>query len=100
MIPGPSVLMVISYSLQKGRSSALSTGPGIVLGDLTAMVCSFLGIGAMLATSAFLFSALKFIGAGYLLFLGVTMWRKSGKIDFSTERMVDESKIKSFSRPT
>jgi len=71
LLPGPTVLMVISYALSGGRRAALMTVPGVALGDFTAMSVSFLGLGAVLATSASLFTALKVAGAGYLLYLGI-----------------------------
>jgi len=74
-IPGPTVLLVISYALGHGRRSASSTVAGVALGDFTAMTASMLGLGALLATSAALFTALKWVGAAYLVFLGVKLWR-------------------------
>lgn len=74
-IPGPTVLLVISYALGHGRRSATSTVAGVALGDFTAMTASMLGLGALLATSAALFTALKWVGAAYLVYLGVRLWR-------------------------
>ncbi|MDQ0395275.1 LysE family translocator [Labrys monachus] len=74
-IPGPTVLLVISYALGHGRRSAGATVAGVALGDFTAMTASMLGLGALLATSAAIFTALKWIGAAYLIYLGVKLWR-------------------------
>ncbi|WP_279482895.1 LysE family translocator [Aureimonas sp. SK2] len=74
-IPGPTILLVISYALGHGRRAAGSTVAGVALGDFTAMTASMLGLGALLATSAALFTALKWIGAAYLVYLGVKLWR-------------------------
>lgn len=74
-IPGPTVLLVISYALGHGRRAAASTVAGVALGDFTAMTASLAGLGALLATSAALFLMLKWIGAAYLLYLGVKLWR-------------------------
>jgi threonine/homoserine/homoserine lactone efflux protein len=74
-IPGPTVLLVISYALGHGRRSAGSTVAGVALGDFTAMTASMLGLGALLATSAALFTGLKWVGAAYLIYLGVKLWR-------------------------
>jgi threonine/homoserine/homoserine lactone efflux protein len=74
-IPGPTVLLVISHALSHGRRSALSTAAGVALGDFTAMTASMLGLGAVLAASAALFTVLKWIGAAYLIFLGIKLWR-------------------------
>jgi threonine/homoserine/homoserine lactone efflux protein len=74
-IPGPTILLVISYALGHGRRTALATVTGVTLGDFTAMTASLAGLGALLATSATLFTILKLIGAGYLMFLGIKLWR-------------------------
>ncbi|HEX4570916.1 MAG TPA: LysE family translocator [Dongiaceae bacterium] len=74
-IPGPTVLLVISYALGHGRKSAAATVAGVALGDFTAMTASMLGLGAFLAASATLFTALKLIGAIYLVYMGVKLWR-------------------------
>ncbi len=76
-VPGPMVLIVVSYALGKGRASAWATVPGVTLGDFVAMTVSLLGAGALLAASADLFTALKLAGAGYLIWLGIRMWRSN-----------------------
>jgi threonine/homoserine/homoserine lactone efflux protein len=74
-IPGPTVILVISYALGHGRKSAGATVAGVALGDFTAMTASMLGLGALLATSAALFTVLKWVGAAYLIYLGIKLWR-------------------------
>ena len=76
-IPGPTILLVISYALSHGRRAASATVAGVALGDFTAMTASMLGLGALLATSAMLFTALKWVGAAYLIYLGVKLWKTS-----------------------
>jgi threonine/homoserine/homoserine lactone efflux protein len=75
IIPGPTILLVIGQSLGGGARNALPLVAGVALGDLTAMTLSLAGLGAILATSATLFTALKWAGAAYLIWLGVKMWR-------------------------
>lgn len=75
VIPGPTVLLVVSYALGHGRRYALTTTAGVALGDLTSMTASMVGLGALLAASAALFTALKWVGAAYLVYLGVKLWR-------------------------
>ena len=74
-IPGPTVILVVSFSLNRGKASGWSTVPGVVLGDFTAMTVSLLGAGAVLAASAALFTAVKLAGAAYLIYLAVKLWR-------------------------
>jgi threonine/homoserine/homoserine lactone efflux protein len=77
MIPGPTVLLVLSYALSKGREVALASVAGVALGDFIAMSLSLLGLGALIATSALLFTVLKWIGAAYLIWLGVKLIRSA-----------------------
>ncbi|MGQ9365425.1 LysE family translocator [Azospirillum sp. ST 5-10] len=74
-LPGPTVLLVVSYALGHGRRAMLATVAGVALGDFTAMTLSMLGLGALLAASATLFTVLKWAGAAYLVYLGVKLWR-------------------------
>ena len=73
--PGPVTLLVTSYALSQGRRTALAVVAGTILGDTTCLVAALLGLGAVLAASATAFAALKILGALYLVFLGVRMWR-------------------------
>ena len=77
MIPGPTVLLVLSYALAKGRAVAVSSALGVALGDLIAMAASLAGLGALLATSALAFTLLKWIGAAYLIWLGIKLIRSA-----------------------
>ena len=74
-IPGPTVLLVVSYALGYGRRPALAVVAGVGLGGLTAMTASMLGLGAILAASSTVFTALRWIGGAYLVYLGVKLWR-------------------------
>lgn len=78
IIPGPTILLVVSYALGQGRRVALPVATGVALGDFTAMTLSMLGLGALLAASATLFTVLKWIGAAYLIWLGIKLWRAAG----------------------
>lgn len=80
VIPGPTVLLVMSYALSQGMRAAWPIAVGVALGDVTGLTLSMLGLGAVLATSATLFTALKIAGAAYLVWLGVQLWRASGTL--------------------
>ena len=77
LIPGPTVLLVLSYAISQGRRVALATVAGVVLGDLLAMTASLAGLGALVLASAVLFTVLKWIGAAYLIYLGVGLIRSA-----------------------
>ena len=81
IIPGPTVLLVVSYGLGQGWRTVLPMTVGVALGDFTAMTLSMLGLGALLATSATLFTILKWVGAAYLVYLGIRLWRAGGTLD-------------------
>ncbi len=81
VIPGPTILLVVSYALGRGWKVAAPVATGVALGDLTAMTLSMLGVGALLAGSATLFTAVKWLGAGYLVWLGVKLWRAGARLD-------------------
>lgn len=77
LIPGPTVLLVLSYALSKGRSVAVASAAGVALGDLVAMSASLAGLGALVLASATLFTALKWVGAAYLIWLGFKLIRSA-----------------------
>jgi threonine/homoserine/homoserine lactone efflux protein len=74
-IPGPTTLMVTGHAMSSGTRVALASLLGVALGDFTAIAASVLGLGAVLAASAEAFTALKWIGAAYLVYLGIKLWR-------------------------
>ena len=73
LIPGPTVLLVLSYALSHGRRVAVATAGGVALGDLIAMTASLAGLGALIMASATVFTIVKWMGAVYLVYLGVRM---------------------------
>lgn len=75
VIPGPTILTVISYSLSHGPRAKLPLVAAVALGDCTALVLSVLGVGALLAASAFWFTVVKWVGGLYLISLGVRLLR-------------------------
>lgn len=75
IIPGPTILTVISYSIAHGRRANVPLVAAVALGDSTALVVSLLGLGALLASSAFWFTVIKWAGGLYLLYLGVALLR-------------------------
>jgi threonine/homoserine/homoserine lactone efflux protein len=74
LIPGPTIILVISYSLLRGRQAVIALVLGVGLGDLTAISLSFLGVGVLLHTVATAFYLIKWLGAAYLIWLGIKMW--------------------------
>ena len=72
-IPGPTILLVLSYSISQGRSATLPLVAGVALGDSVAITLSLIGLGTLLATSALLFTVIKWLGGLYLIYLGLRL---------------------------
>ena len=70
-IPGPATLLTIARATSSGTKVGIATGAGIAAGDIFHTVMAILGISAIIATSATLFSIVKYIGAAYLVYLGI-----------------------------
>lgn len=73
-IPGPTVLLCVAYSLGHGRRAAIPTAIGVTLGDFVAMTVSMAGLGALLIASSDLYMIIRWIGAAYLVYLGINLW--------------------------
>lgn len=92
-IPGPTNFLVMAYALRLGIKPALGTIFGVVPGVTLTMSLSFIGLGAILATSAQLFVLMKWAGALYLIYLGIRQWRadptpaKVQRVDQSTSML-------------
>jgi threonine/homoserine/homoserine lactone efflux protein len=71
VVPGPSVLFVISRGVTLGRKAALLTVLGNETGVMVQVLVVAVGLGAVLERSAVLFDAIRFAGAAYLVYLGV-----------------------------
>ncbi len=71
LIPGPSVLFVVSRGVALGRRAALATVAGNASGFALQLVLVSIGVGSIVARSDAVFSALKLVGAAYLVLLGV-----------------------------
>lgn len=73
VIPGPTVLALISYSMAHDHRARLPLIAAVALGDSTALLISLLGLGTLLAASAFWFTIVKSAGGLYLLYLGLKL---------------------------
>jgi threonine/homoserine/homoserine lactone efflux protein len=74
LIPGPTVMMVVGSALAQGRRAAVPLALGVGLGNAVAAGASLAGLGVLLAASAELFTLFKWVGAAYLIYLGVKAW--------------------------
>ena len=70
-IPGPAVLYVVSRSIDQGRSAGLSSVLGITTGTVVHVTLATVGLSSLVLASKVAFDAVRYIGAAYLIFLGV-----------------------------
>lgn len=75
MSPGPGVVMTLTNALRYGIRSTFGGILGIAFGALVVAAISATGLGVLLAASAMAFTILKYIGAAYLIYLGIRLWR-------------------------
>jgi len=76
-LPGPGIFAVVSCAIGRGFREALAMICGLVLGDLLYFYLAVLGMAALAHSMGELFIAVKFAGAGYLIWLGVKLWRQT-----------------------
>ena len=89
VIPGPTIVSVVSHALTHGRRARAAVVAAVALGDATALLTSLLGLGGLLAASAFWFDVVKWLGGLCLLHLGLRMLRapvRASRIDAREER--------------
>jgi threonine/homoserine/homoserine lactone efflux protein len=78
--PGPAVLLVLSQGLTRGTGASVYANLGILAGNALYFALSATGLGAILLASYELFSAIRWIGAAYLVWLGVTAFVGRSKV--------------------
>ena len=73
LTPGPDTVYILGRSVAQGREAGVASALGICLGSIFHTCAAALGLSAILATSALAFAAIKLLGGGYLIFLGIKM---------------------------
>lgn len=85
-IPGPATLLTVARATTSGTKVGIATGAGITAGDIIHTFFAVIGISAIIATSAVLFTLIKYMGAAYLIYLGVRAIFDSTQTDLSQGR--------------
>lgn len=85
VIPGPAVFYITSRSIGHGRSAGLVSALGIQVGTLVHVAAAAVGLSALLMSSAAAFAAVKYLGAAYLIYLGVQKLRRPESMELSGE---------------
>jgi len=81
--PGPDIIYVIVRGAAQGPRAGVAAAAGLCTGIIGHTLLCIVGLTAVLAASAIAFTAVKVLGAAYLIYLGVRMWRHRDKLDFS-----------------
>ncbi len=96
VVPGPAVLYIVTRSLSQGRAAGLVSMLGVNSGALLHTFAAALGLSAILVSSALAFTVVKFVGAGYLIYLGVRQFFTKGA--FEQIELKRDSLLKIFSQ--
>lgn len=90
LTPGPDVLYIVSHGLRHGARAGMVAALGIVGGCFVHVFAAAAGLSALLATSATAFTVLKWVGAAYLLWMGVKLlFSRSGRLDLGAARATE-----------
>jgi len=79
LIPGPAVLYIVSQSVTHGRRAGVVATLGVHTGTMVHIAAAALGLSAILVSSSLAFAAVRFIGAAYLIYLGVRTLLERGQ---------------------
>lgn len=86
LIPGPAVLYIVAHGIEHGRKAAVVSALGVETGAFVHAVAATLGLSAILLSSATAFSAVKYVGAAYLIILGIKTLRTRDDAAASVDR--------------
>jgi len=86
LIPGPSVLLGLNHGMRFGLRKTLATCAGVTTAAFCMALVSVLGLGVILSASGFFFTAIRYAGAVYLIYLGVKTFRTSAVSEQSDGR--------------
>jgi len=84
-IPGPATILTVARATSSGVRVGIATGAGIAAGDLIHTIMAIVGISAIIAASAVLFSIIKYLGAAYLVYLGIRAILDKSAVDLGTK---------------
>lgn len=87
--PGADFAMVVRNSYLHGRRTGVLAALGVAAGVLVHVTYTMLGVGLLIASSNFLFTVIKLIGAAYLVYVGVRTFRTRGEVTVDLENKTD-----------
>ncbi|MEL7444790.1 MAG: LysE family translocator [Pseudomonadota bacterium] len=86
-IPGPATLLTVARATTSGTKVGIATGAGITAGDFLHTIMAVVGISAIIAASATLFTIVKYLGAAYLVYLGLKAFFEKSAVDLGQGRV-------------
>jgi threonine/homoserine/homoserine lactone efflux protein len=92
--PGPGVLFIVTRSITQGRQAGLASVAGVALGNLGNAIGASLGLAVLFAVSSLAFSIVKYVGAAYLIYLGIQAIRTT--VSDVAPAMTSDSSLKIF----
>ncbi|MFY0613269.1 MAG: LysE family translocator [Hyphomicrobiaceae bacterium] len=82
IVPGPAVILTLARSISGGAQAGVATGAGIAMGDMLHTLAAVIGLSAILMTSSLAYEIVRYLGAGYLIYLGlVAFFERAGNLD-------------------
>ena len=96
LTPGPNMIYLISRSITQGPAAGMVSLGGVALGFIFYMLCAAFGITALLLAIPFAYDALRFAGAGYLLWLAWQAVKPGGRSPFQVKQLALDSPRKLF----
>jgi threonine/homoserine/homoserine lactone efflux protein len=104
--PGQDLVLVMSRSISQGSKAGVATAAGVSVGLMGHTILATIGLGAILSSSAFLFTAIKLIGAVYLVYLGIKLLKSdhtnigiSGMTEAPLRRLFIQGAVSNISNP-
>jgi RhtB (resistance to homoserine/threonine) family protein len=95
--PGPDMIYILSRTIAQGRKIGIASSFGVCSGALVHIFAAAFGLSAILATSAMAFSVIKYVGAAYLVYLGIQALRSKGvSFDIPVEKQVQSTFWKAY----
>ncbi|MEE9444438.1 MAG: LysE family translocator [Cocleimonas sp.] len=94
--PGPGTFAILAQALRAGSWATLPMVLGIIFSDIIYLILSTFGLATIAENYGGVFTAIRFIGAAYLIYLGYKMWTAKVDTDFSVDNMQEKSKKKNW----
>ena len=92
-IPGPAVLYIVGRSIGQGRNAGLVSALGIGVGTLVHTAAAAVGLSALLVSSATAFSVVKYLGAAYLVYLGIQRLRSKESLATASDTSAPQATL-------